>query len=150
MGLWKRLRLSRQPDGTSLPVGIAVLLVGTVLVLLGYLWEGTWEDVFIEVGAAAAVGGIVLLYKQRFWRQAGAAAAEDITSTRTEAIEQRLVKLESMDERATRLGPLLPKTSPLQGQKRLSSGLSSWRASATSKLGSVTAYRKRLSGSSRL
>ena len=105
MGLWKRLRWSRQPDGTSLPVGIAVLLVGIVLVLLGYLWEGTWEDVFIEVGAAAAVGGIVLLYKQRFWRQvderatkAGAAAAEDITSTRTEAIEQRLVKLESISD----------------------------------------------------
>lgn len=97
MGFWKRLRLTRQPDGTSLPVGIAVLLVGTVLVLLGYLWEGTWEDVSIEVGAAAAVGGIVLLYKQRFWRKvderatkAGAAAAE--------AIEQRLVSHRLMVE----------------------------------------------------
>ena len=89
MGLWKRLRLSRQPDGTSPWWGIAILLVGVVLALLGYLWEGTWEDVFIEVGAAAGVGGIVLLFKPRLMRQvkeqaaeAGAAVAEDIASTK--------------------------------------------------------------------
>ena len=103
MGLWKRLRLSRQPDGTSPWWGIGILLAGIVLALLGYLWEGTWEDVFIEVGAAAGVGGIVLLFKPRLMRQvderaaeAGATAAEDIASTRTEAIEKRLVKLESI------------------------------------------------------
>ena len=105
MGLWTRLRLSPQPDGTSPWWGIAILLVGVVLALMGYLWEGTWEDVFIEVGAAAGVGGIVLLFKPRLMRQvddratkAGATAAEDIASTRTEAIEKRLVKLESLSE----------------------------------------------------
>ena len=105
MGLWKRLRLTRQPDGTSPWWGIAILLVGVVLVLLGWLWEGTWEDVFIEVGAAAGVGGIVLLFKPRLMRQvkeqateAGAAVAEDIASTKAEAIEQRLVKLESISD----------------------------------------------------
>ena len=103
MGLWTRFRLSRQPDGTSPWWGIAILLVGVVLALLGYLWEGTWEDVFIEVGAAAGVGGIVLLFKPRLMRQvderatrAGAIAAEDIASTKTEAFEERLVKLESI------------------------------------------------------
>ena len=98
-------RLSRQPDGTSPWWGIGILLAGVVLALLGYLWEGTWEDVFIEVGAAAGVGGIVLLFKPRLMRQvkeqaaeAGAAVAEDIASTKTEAIEQRLVKLESISD----------------------------------------------------
>ena len=105
MGLWTWLRLTRQPDGTSPWWGIAILLGGVALVLLGWLWEGTWEDVFIEVGAAAGVGGIVLLFKPRLMRQvkeqaaeAGAAVAEDIASTKAEAIEQRLVKLESISD----------------------------------------------------
>ena len=105
MRLWKRLRLSRQPDGTSPWWGIAILLVGVVLVLLGYLWEGTWEDVFIEVGAAAGVGGIVLLFKPRLMRQVGERAAETatttaeaITTSRTEALEERLVRLESISD----------------------------------------------------
>ena len=106
MGFWKRPRLSRQPGGTSLCVGIAILVVGVVLVLLGWLWEGTWEDVFIEVGAAAGVGGIVLLFKPRLMRQvderatdvatkAAATTAEEIATSRTEGFERRLVKLES-------------------------------------------------------
>lgn len=109
MGLWTRLRLTRQPDGTSPWWGIAILLVGIVLVLLGWLWEGTWEDVSIEVGAAALVGGIVLLFKPRLMRQVDERAtdvatktatttAEDIASTRTEAIEKRLIKLESISD----------------------------------------------------
>ena len=77
MGLWMRFRLSRQPDGTSPWWGIGILLVGVVLALLGYLWEGTWEDVFIEVGAAAGVGGIVLLFKPRLMRQVLSGAKEE-------------------------------------------------------------------------
>ena len=98
-------RLSRQPDGTSPWWGIGILLVGVVLALLGYLWEGTWEDVFIEVGAAAGVGGIVLLFKPRLMRQVGERAAETatttaeaITTSRTEALEERLVRLESISD----------------------------------------------------
>ena len=105
MRLWKRLRLSRQPDGTSPWWGIAVLLGGVALVLLGWLWEGTWEDVFIEVGAAAGVGGIVLLFKPRLMRQvdqvateAAATTAETITASATDDIEERLVRLESVSD----------------------------------------------------
>ena len=109
MGLWTRLRLSRQPDGTSPWWGIGILLAGIVLALLGYLWEGTWEDVFIEVGAAAGVGGIVLLFKPRLLRQvderatdvatkAAATTAEEIATSRTEGFERRLVKLESISD----------------------------------------------------
>ena len=109
MGLRARLRLTRQPDGMSPWVGIAILLGGAALVLLGWLWEGTWEDVFIEVGAAAGVGGIVLLFKPRLLRQvderatdvatkAAATTAQDIASTRTEAMEKRLIKLESISD----------------------------------------------------
>lgn len=103
MKLWMRLRLSRQPDGTSLWWGISILLAGIVLVLLGWLWEGTWEDVFIEVGAAAGVGGIVLLFKPRLMRQvderateAATTTAEAVTTSKTEALEGRLVRLESI------------------------------------------------------
>ena len=81
------------------------MLVGVVLAPLGYLWEGTWEDVFIEVGAAAGVGGIVLLFKPRLMRQVGERAAETatttaeaITTSRTEALEERLVRLESISD----------------------------------------------------
>ena len=109
MTLWRQLRLTRQPDGTSPWWGIAILLAGVVLVLLGWLWEGTWEDVFIEVGAAAGVGGIVLLFKPRLLRQvderatdvatkAATTTADDIASTRTEAIEKRLIKLEGISD----------------------------------------------------
>ena len=105
MKLWMRLRLSRQPDGPSLWWGIAILLAGIVLVFLGWFWEGTWEDVFIEVGAAAGVGGIVLLFKPRLMRQvderateAATTTAEDIASAKTEAIEKRLIKLESISD----------------------------------------------------
>ena len=105
MGLWTRLRLTRQPDGTSPLVGIAILLVGVVLILFGWLWEGTWEDVFIEVGAAAGVGGIVLLFKPRLMRQvderateAATTTAEAVTTSRTEALEERLVRLESISD----------------------------------------------------
>ena len=109
MGLWTRLRLTRQPDGTSPWWGVAILLVGVVLILFGWLWEGTWEDVFIEVGAAAGVGGLVLLFKPRLLRQvderatdaatkAATTTAEDIASTRTEEIEKRLIKLESISD----------------------------------------------------
>ena len=105
MGLWKRLRWSRQPDGTSPWWGIAILLGGVALVLLGWLWEGTWEDVFIEVGAAAGVGGIVLLFKPRLMRQVGQVATDTATTTATaiassatEALEERLVQLEGIGE----------------------------------------------------
>ena len=105
MAPWKRLRLSRQPDGTSPWWGIAILLVGIALVLLGWLWEGTWEDVFIEVGAAAGVGGIVLLFKPRLMRQvdqvateAATTTAETITASATYDLEERLIRLESVSD----------------------------------------------------
>ena len=105
MGLRTELRLTRQPDGTSPWWGIAILLVGVALVLLGWLWEGTWEDVFIEVGAAAGVGGIVLLFKPRLMRQVregakeeAATTAEAVAASRTEALEERLVRLESISD----------------------------------------------------
>ena len=76
-----------------------------MLALLGYLWEGTWEDVFIEVGAAAGVGGIVLLFKPRLMRQvderateAATTTAEAVTTSKTEALEERLVRLESISD----------------------------------------------------
>ena len=103
MGLRTKLRLTRQPDGMSTWVGIAILLVGVVLILFGWLWEGTWEDVFIEVGAAAGVGGIVLLFKPRLLRQvdqraaeAGTTAGETAAALRTEALEERVVRLEGV------------------------------------------------------
>ena len=98
-------RLSRQPDGTSPWWGIGILLVGVVLVLLGLFWEGTWEDVCIEVGAAAGIGGIVLLFKPRLMRQvderateAATTTAEAVTTSKTEALEERLVRLESISD----------------------------------------------------
>ena len=105
MRLRARLRLTRQPDGTSPWWGIAILLGGVALVLLGWLWEGTWEDVFIEVGAAAGVGGIVLLFKPRLMRQVDQVATEaatttatTITASATDDIEERLVRLESVGD----------------------------------------------------
>ncbi|MCY3568187.1 MAG: hypothetical protein OXH38_06135 [Chloroflexi bacterium] len=109
MGLWTRLRLTRHPDGTSPSWGIAILVAGIVLVLFGWLWEGTWEDVFIEVGAASGVGGIVLLFKPRLMRQVderttdvatktATTTAEEIASTRTEEIEKRLIRLERVSD----------------------------------------------------
>ena len=99
------LRLSRQPDGASAWVWIALLALGTTLVLLGYFWEGTWEDVFIEVGAAAGVGGVVMFFKPRLMQQVreeakgeAATTAEVVASSRTDALEKRLVRLESISD----------------------------------------------------
>lgn len=105
MGLWTRLRLTRQPDGTSPWWGIAILLAGVLLVLFGWLWEGTWEDVFIEVGAAAGVGGIVLLFKPRLMRQVREEAKEEavttataIVTTATDELTSRVVRLENIGD----------------------------------------------------
>ena len=105
MRLWTRLRLTRPHDEAFPWLGVFILMAGILLVGLGWRWEGTWEDVFIEVGAAAGVGGIVLLYKQRFWRQvdqraaeAGATAGQTAAALRTEALEERLVRLEGVSD----------------------------------------------------
>ena len=105
MRLWKRLPLSRQPDGSSPWWGIGILLAGIVLALLGYLWDGTWEDVFIEVGAAAGVGGIVLLFKPLLMQQVREQAKNEATTTAvaivttaTEELKNRVVRLEDIGD----------------------------------------------------
>lgn len=105
MGLWTRLRLNRQPDGTSAWVWIVLLALGITLVLFGYFWEGTWEDVFIEVGAAAGVGGVVLFFKPRLMQQVreqakdeAATTAAAIVTTATEELTSRVVRLENIGD----------------------------------------------------
>ena len=105
MKLWKLLRLNHHRDQISPWWGIALALAGSIAILFGLFWEGTWEDVSIEVGAAALVGGIVLYFKPRLMRQvderaekAGAAIAEAIASSAKEEWEERLVRLESIKD----------------------------------------------------
>ena len=95
MGLWTRLRLRRQPDGTSIWWGIAILLAGMALVASMWHGEGPWKDFSFEIGGAAAVGGIVLLFKPWLMRkvderaqEAAATTAKDVATSRTEALEE--------------------------------------------------------------
>ena len=103
MRLRARLRLTRQPDGMSLWLGIAILLAGIVLVVSVWHREGPWKDFSFEIGGAAVVGGIVVLFKPRLMRQVREGAKEEATTTaeavamsRTEGLEERLVRLEGV------------------------------------------------------
>lgn len=85
--------------------GFAILSLGIILIGVGILLGGTWADVSIEVGAAAGVGGIVLLFKPRLIRQVDQVAtevasttAEAIATSKTEELEKRLEQFESISE----------------------------------------------------
>ena len=75
----------------------ALILFGAGLVLCGFLWEGTWEDVAIEVGAAAGVGGIVLLFKPQPMRQVKQVATQ-AAADHTEPLTRRVANLENINE----------------------------------------------------
>ena len=105
MQRWLRLRSSRQFDGASARVWIVLLALGTALVLLGLFWEGTWEDVSIEIGAAAVVGGVVVFFKPRLMKQVRTQAKEEATTiasalvmTATEELTSRVVRLENVGD----------------------------------------------------
>ena len=85
--------------------GAALVLVGITLISGGLLLGGTWADVYIEVGAAAGVGGIVVLFKPRLMRQvdqvateAAATTAEAIATSKTVELERRFEKFESITD----------------------------------------------------
>lgn len=77
--------------------GLGLVLFGAGLVLCGYLFEGTWEDVAIQVGAAAGVGGVVLLFKPRLMRQVKQVATE-AAAEHTEPLERRVSNLENINK----------------------------------------------------
>ena len=78
-------------------VAVALILFGAGLVLCGFLWEGTWEDVAIEVGAAVGVGGVVLLAKPRLMRQVKQVATQ-AAADHTEPLTRRVSNLENINE----------------------------------------------------
>ena len=98
----------RQPGGTSLWLGIAILLAGIVLVVSVWHGEGSWKDLSFEIGGAAVVGGIVVLFKPWLMRkvdkraqETAADTAEAVATSRTVALEERLVRLEGVRDLQT-------------------------------------------------
>ena len=92
-----------EPHETSPWWGVALIVLGGALIAGGLLLGGTWADVAIEVGAAAGVGGIVLLFKNRFMRQVDKRATEAAITTAeatitptTEALEELRIRLDSL------------------------------------------------------
>lgn len=90
--------LREQKQKTSPWWGVALVVIGTLSVLSGLLWEGTWEDVAIEVGAAAGVGGVVLLFKPLIMRQVGQVAIQAATATTKELLKTRPVPLDDISD----------------------------------------------------
>ena len=89
--------MNEQVQRTSPWWGLGLILFGAGLVLGGYLFEGTWEDVAIEVGAAAGVGGIVLLFKPRLMRQVKQVATQ-AAADHTEPLTRRVSNLENIND----------------------------------------------------
>ena len=89
--------MNEQVQRTSPWWGLVLILLGAGLALGGYLFEGTWEDVAIEVGAAAGVGGIVLLFKPRLMRQVKQVATQ-AAADHTEPLTRRVSNLENIND----------------------------------------------------
>ena len=75
--------------------GIALIVLGGALIAGGLLLGGTWADVAIEVGAAAGVGGIVLLFKNRFMRQVDVVATQ-AAEAHTKMLTERITQIENI------------------------------------------------------
>lgn len=89
--------MNAQHGKASRWLGIALLVLGAGIIAGGIPIGGPVEAIAIEIGAAAAVGGIVILFEPLIRRRLNRTIREAVRAGTAE-LEERVVKLESVGE----------------------------------------------------
>ena len=88
--------MSNQHSKGSLWLGAALLLLGVGIIVGGVFIGDVAKDIAIEIGAAAAVGGIVVLFEPPLRHRLNRTIAEAVTAG-TAKLEDRILKLEEIE-----------------------------------------------------